>query len=288
MMKEIRTDYHVHPDYSIDASPIKIMDYCRKALELNLEEICFTTHIELDPVRREIDNFVFVKGEKISVFNHVWLDNYFNEINQAQEEFKDTNLQIKAGIEIGYIQGSEEHIEKIVNNYPFDFVMGAIHCLDHIAISSMKESPRYFQNKSLKELQKDYFTTLKDAVATGFFDCMAHIDLYIRYGIKHYGTDIFTIHKGVIEPIFKEMARRKMGLEINTSSRRRGLEEFHPIDDIISLAVKSGIEIWTVGSDAHSLDDLGYYIDEALSILKKHKLKNHIFKRRTAIPLPTE
>lgn len=283
-MKEIRTDYHVHPDYSIDASPIKIIDYCKKALELNIKEICFTTHIELDPVRRDIDNFVLLNGEKISVFNHVWLDNYFNEITQAQEEFKNTNLKVKAGIEIGYIPGSEAHIEKIVNNYPFDFVMGAIHCLDHIAISSKKESPRYFQKKSLSQLQKDYFTTLQDAVATGFFDCIAHIDLYIRYGIQHYGTDIFTIHNGVIEPILKEMANKKMGLEINTSSRRRGLEVFHPINDIISLAVKSGINIFTVGSDAHSLDDLGSYIDDALLILKQHNLQNHIYTLRQAIP----
>ena len=45
-----RTDYHVHPDYSIDASPVKIRDYCQKALELELREICFTTNVELDPL----------------------------------------------------------------------------------------------------------------------------------------------------------------------------------------------------------------------------------------------
>lgn len=283
-MKKIKTDYHIHPDYSIDASPIKIRDYCKKALELNLTEICFTTHIELDPIRREVDNFIYLNGEKISVFNHVWLDSYFNEITQAQEEFKNDDLKVKAGIEIGYNQGSEIHIGKIVNNYPFDFVMGAIHCLDHIAISSMKESPRYFQNKSLAQLKTDYFTTLKDAVTTGFFDCIAHVDLYIRYGIRHHGPEILTIHRGVIEPIFSEMAQRKIGLEINTSSRRRGLEEFHPTEEILSLAVKSGIEIFTVGSDAHSLDDLGSYIDEALLILKKYNLQNHIYTRRQPTP----
>jgi histidinol-phosphatase (PHP family) len=147
-----RTDYHVHPDYSIDASPVKIRDYCQKALELELREICFTTHVELDPVRREKDNFINVNGERVSVFNYTWLDSYFAEIARAQDEFKHTNLKVKAGIEIGYNRGCEKHVEKIVNNYPFDFVMGAIHCLNHIAISSMLESSRYFQSKSLGEL----------------------------------------------------------------------------------------------------------------------------------------
>ncbi len=284
-MKSARTDYHIHPNYSIDASPFKIRDYCLKAVELKLSEICFTTHIELDPVRNEIDNFVICNGEKLSVFNYTWLDCYFEEIARAQEEFKNTNLKVKAGIEIGYCRGCEKQIEKIVNNYPFDFVLGAIHCLDHIAISSMKESPRYFQNKSLSELRTDYFTTLQDAVTTGFFDCIAHVDLYLRYGVRHYGPEILTVHRGAAEPIFKEMARRGMGLEINTSSRRRGLKEFHPTKEMLALAAKCGIKIFTVGSDAHSPDELGGHIDEALALLKELNLRNHVFTRRKATPL---
>ena len=148
-MEYLRTDYHVHPDYSIDGTPVKIREYCEKALELDIKELCFTTHVELDPARREIDNFVYLNGEKASVYNYVWLDNYFEEIARAQDEFEQAGLKVKAGIEIGYNPGCEKHVEYIVNNYPFDFVMGAIHCLDHIAISSMKESLRFFKNKSL-------------------------------------------------------------------------------------------------------------------------------------------
>ncbi|NLY42606.1 MAG: histidinol-phosphatase HisJ family protein [Clostridiaceae bacterium] len=283
-MEYLRTDYHVHPNYSIDAFPVQIREYCKKALELNLAEICFTTHIELEPERREIDNFVIFNGEKISVFNHAWLDSYLSEIAQANQEFRHYNLKVKAGIEVGYCRGCEKYVEEIVNNYPFDFVLGAIHCLDHIAISSMKESPYYFQNKSLAELRKEYFTTLEEMVTTGLFDCIAHLDLYIRYGLRHYGPEILTIHRGVIESIFSEMTRRGMGLEVNTSSRRRGLKEFHPIREILDLAARAGIKIFTVGSDAHSLDQLGDYIDEALDLLKDLNLRNHVFTRRKAVP----
>jgi histidinol-phosphatase (PHP family) len=253
-------------------------------LELDIREICFTTHIELDPVRREKDNFVYLNGKKVSVFNFVWLDSYFEEITRAQDEFKHTNFKAKAGIEIGYNRGCEKHVEKIIGSYPFDFVMGAIHCLNHIAISSMKESPSYFKNKSLAELREDYFTTLLEAVNTGFFDSIAHVDLYLRYGIRNYGSEILAIHRGAVEPVFMEMARRGMGLEVNTSSRRRGLKEFHPTREMLALAAKSGIKIITVGSDAHSLEDLGSHIDEALEILKEHKLRNHVFTRRKAAP----
>ncbi|MDK2835809.1 MAG: histidinol-phosphatase family [Thermosediminibacterales bacterium] len=272
MAKSARTDYHIHPDYSTDASPVKIYDYCYRALELGFTEICFTTHLELDPIQH------------CSPHDLTWLDSYFNEIVQAEKDFKASGLKVKAGIEVGYKKGLEKDIEKIVKEYPFDFVLGAIHRLNNISISSMKESPLYFRSRSLAELRFDYFTTLKEAVKSGLFDSIAHIDIYRRYGIKHYGPDVLTVHRGVIEPIFKEMARKGMGLEINTSSRRRGLKEFHPSREIISLAAKAGIKVFTVGSDAHSLDELGDNIEEALTLLENFNLYNHVFTRRRAVP----
>lgn len=82
-MEDVRTDYHIHPDYSIDASPVRIKKYCYKAMKLGLKEICFTTHLELDPLRKDIDNFVVLNGKRVSVYNKAWLDKYFDEITQA-------------------------------------------------------------------------------------------------------------------------------------------------------------------------------------------------------------
>ncbi|MGI6317598.1 MAG: histidinol-phosphatase [Dethiobacteria bacterium] len=282
-MKAARTDYHIHPNYSIDASPVSIKEYCYKAIELGLVDICFTTHLELDPVRKEIDNYAVLNGEKVSVYNYAWLDNYFYEITRAQKEFRADGLKVKAGIEIGYCRGTEKDIEKIIDNYPFDFVLGAIHCIDHIAISSKKESPQYFQSRSLSQVRADYFSILREMVESGLFDSIAHIDLYRRYGISQFGSKILTIHRGAIEPIFMEMARRGMGLEINTSSLRRGLKEFHPSREIVALAAKSGVKIFTIGSDAHSLEQLGEYIDEAHALLEEYNLVNHVYSRRRAI-----
>ncbi|NMB34828.1 MAG: histidinol-phosphatase [Firmicutes bacterium] len=284
-MKSVKTDYHIHPDYSPDASPASIRDYCCRAVELGLAEICFTTHVELDPVRREVDNFVIVNGRRVSVFNPRWLDNYFTEISRAQREFKGAGLNVKAGVEVGYCPGTEKDIENITANHPFDYVLGAVHCINHVAISSRQESPHYFRHNSITELGRDYFGTLKEAVNTGLFDCIAHLDLYRRYGTKYYGSDVFTVHRGFIEPIFKEMARRGMGLEINTSSRRRGLKEFHPCREIVALAAEAGIEIFTVGSDAHAPEQLGEHIGQALSLLAEFDLCNHVYTQRRAVPL---
>ena len=79
-----------------------------------------------------------------------------------------------------------------------------------------------------------------------------------------------------------------MALEINTSSLSRGLKEFHPSREIVALAVKAGIKIFTVGSDAHKLEELGRHIDAALALLKEFNLNPHVFTRHQAAPFPTD
>jgi histidinol-phosphatase (PHP family) len=79
-----------------------------------------------------------------------------------------------------------------------------------------------------------------------------------------------------------------MGLEINTSSLRRGLQEFHPTREIVALAAKAGVEIFTIGSDAHSLEQVGDHLDEAQALLEEFNLVNHVFNRRRATPYPAK
>ena len=81
----IKTDYHVHPDYSVDASSAKVKDYCERALELGIKEICFTTHAEFGPLDLGNDMVVFYNGKRCSIFEKEWLDSYYDEIMTARK-----------------------------------------------------------------------------------------------------------------------------------------------------------------------------------------------------------
>lgn len=280
-----RLDYHVHPGYSIDAEDYSILAYCQQALILGLKEICFTPHLEVDPVRRQLDWFVRVKGKLHPMEDLSWLDCYFHDIEEARSQLNSRELKIKAGLEVGYERGCEEKIEKILKNYPFDFVLGSVHCLEHQSISSWQESRRYFSSHNAEEVCGKYFQVLKEAVQSNLFDCIGHLDLYRRHGETILGTTLKTAHKGMIEPIFREMAHRNMGLEVNTSSLRRGLAEFHPSRDILLQARECGIKIFTVGSDAHRLCELGAHTDEALLLLEEMGLTVYTFTSRQPCPV---
>jgi len=275
-------DYHIHPDYSIDAKPHGINAYCRRAVALGLQEICFTPHFEVDPSRRHLDWFVRVEGRITPMDNLYWLNHYFEDIAKANHEYSPM-LKIKAGLEVGYEPGQEEVIENIINAFPFDFVLGSIHCLEHIAISSQKECQQYFQGKDALEVCDAYYAQLDKAVEKGLFDGIAHLDLYRRYGQMFLGNDIKKCHTKFAEPVLKKMAAKNMAMEINTSSRRRGLKQFHPSESLFQMAVKIGIKQFTIGSDAHELTDLGDGITEAKNFLKGYDFKPTTYKLRRPV-----
>jgi len=260
-------DYHVHPGYSIDAEPSGIDEYCRKAIDIGLSEICFTTHLEVDPQRKHLDWFVRIAQGIVPMDDLTWLDVYFQDIEDARRKWPAHGLKVRAGIEVGYDLGQEKAIERVVRGYPFDFVMGSIHCLEHLAISSKKESRLYFPGRQMLTGVGEYFRLLSEAVSSGLFDCIGHLDLYRRHGRHYWGPEISRAHEEFAEPVLKTIAARGMSLEVNTSGLRRGLKDFHPSKDILELAVDSGVRLFTLGSDAHRLAELGMGLDSALELL---------------------
>ncbi len=72
-------DYHIHPNYSPDAQGT-IADFCQKAMEIGLRELCFTTHYEPDPARAGKE-WISVAGERMPVESD-WIEFYFEEIEK--------------------------------------------------------------------------------------------------------------------------------------------------------------------------------------------------------------
>lgn len=280
----VKLDYHIHPGFSIDAADCGMSEYCRRALEIGLSEICFTTHLEMDPVRRHLDWFVRLGGVVSPMEDPSWLDEYFAEIHQVRNDFAITGLKIKAGLEVGFDRGLERNIEKFIDGFPFDYILGSVHCLDHQAISSLRESKLYFPGKSVEDVAGDYYSTVFDAVVSGLFDCIGHLDLYCRYGTNFLGPQVRDVFSDHVDPVFEQMVKRNIGLEVNTSAMRRGLPEFHPGGRLLEKAGNSGVKIFTVGSDAHRPEDLGYRIEEALELLESLGLTVHVFTRRKPSP----
>lgn len=259
-------DFHIHPNYSIDASGT-IRQYCDRALEIGLYSICFTTHYDANPRRVEQDGYWKYKDRRTRMSDEL-LESYLKEIERAQAYFRPFGLHVYRGIEMDYFPGVESEAERIRGLFDFDFIIGSAHCLDDIAISDKREAPTYFAHKSLSRMADDYFALLQEAASYPGFDSLGHLDYYVRYGREYYGDDIDRIELERFLPALDALKRRDAGIEINTSQYKRGLQAFHPRKEILELAIRSGVRIASVGSDSHRPEQLGIGLKEAYSFLE--------------------
>jgi histidinol-phosphatase (PHP family) len=128
----------------------------------------------------------------------------------------------------------------------------------------------------------DYFRRLRELIATGLADCLAHLDLIKIHGHRP-SADIGTLVNETLEFIHA----RNLAIELSTAGWRKPVKELYPSDSIIDLAMEKAIP-FTTASDAHSHVQLG----ENFAILA-HKMvelgihqvcifENH---KRAAVPL---
>lgn len=144
-----KADYHVHPDYSLDATGT-IDQYCQKAIELGLREICFTTHYDSDPFRKDEDPFMRVDGEIVPLTEGN-VRKYIEDVRKADKKYSPCGLSVRVGLEVDYAPHIEEELRLNLASFELDYLLGAVHCLDHIAISASNEAERYFKKKAWRK-----------------------------------------------------------------------------------------------------------------------------------------
>ncbi len=255
-------DFHVHCDYSSDARGT-VEEYAGWGLKNGLSDMCFTTHCDLDPQRRHHDGKVRLKGEIVDVTSD-WLRHYVEDVKRAAAAYAPRGLRIGLGLEIGYTPGIANLIRPVIESSDFDFILGGVHTLEGVDIVSSTESKEYFSSHGPREMCEVYYRDLGEAVASGLFDCVAHIDIYKRMGSEFYGEELDRAHQGLIEPVLAGIAERGISLEINSGGLRKGLRWPYPSLDILKAAREAGIERITPGSDCHRPEEAGYRIRECL------------------------
>jgi histidinol-phosphatase (PHP family) len=143
--------------------------------------------------------------------------------------------------------------------------------------------------KSAKEAYSAYFRELNKMVEDGDFDVLAHMDIVKRYGTERYGPFSPLNHEVEIRKILRRLAVKGMALEVNTITLRRPVRETTPSSRIIQWFREEGGTQITIGSDAHSVENLGSGLSTALSHLRSagfENLTSYELRRAHPIPLP--
>ncbi len=249
-----KVDYHIHESHSADTMPGSTVEaYVQRAEALGLEEICFTTHL----IIAGPDVTIGIEPAKIS--------EYFREIEEAQAS---TTVKLRIGLEVDYFSGEERRIEAIIEEYPFDFILGALHIVEGCDLGSRYGAEKFFTTRPLSKAINIYFKLFRGAIECGLFDVMAHPDYFRRYlsslGLR---TPSFEEYAPEALEALEAMREHRIGFEINTSGYRHGIGDCYPTLEFVKAARERGIEVITIGSDAHSVEHLGRWLNHALKTL---------------------
>lgn len=242
----MKADSHLHSYYSVD-SQCPMEEMVRRAIELELDEITFTEHVEHD-------------GRPGSDCDY---EAYFAGIAQMQEKYKG-QIVIRRGIEFGLQDVNMHLFETDFRKYDFDFVILSAHSVhgQHIA------SGQYEQGKSQDELHRVYYQNLLEMIRLyKNYSILGHVDYIKRY--DHFGEYSDDKIINVMEAIFRQVIADGKGIEVNASSFKYGMPDLMPSERLLRLYYDLGGRILTIGSDAHDVVHIADHFEEIKARLRK-------------------
>jgi histidinol-phosphatase (PHP family) len=213
-----------------------------------------------------------------------WPEAYLAAIRAARAKFPD--LVVLAGVEVGYEPGLEGLISDFLGRHEFDFVLGAVHCLDHICLTARDELDRFktvYLPLGPEEVVERYYHNVRAAAGTQLFNCLSHLDIYRKYIQPLFDSRFTQAADSLLPSVLEFVAESGTGLEVNTSALRRGNAEPYPATYILGLARDAGIRVFTIGSDAHRPEDLGKGLETAYEMLGEAGLEPARFRRRKLV-----
>ena len=240
-------DYHMHTIVSFDGHD-RGLQMAQAAKEAGLKEICFTDHLDYDPLGK-----MGVLAFDTAAYNAEY------------DNLEVPGLKIRRGMEFGMTPDNRAQFREDLKRRPFDFVLGSIHFVDNLDVF-FKE---YWQDKTVFEAERRYLQATLDCVRIhDDFDVLAHLTYIGKTSAHHAPRPVpYAEHRELVDEILKIVAAKGKGLEMNTSGVDR-CGGFLPTVDYFRRFKELGGEIVTIGSDAHSAERVGQYSAEACAILK--------------------
>jgi histidinol-phosphatase (PHP family) len=251
-------DYHVHTPYCGHAQG-KIIEYIETAIAKGFSEIGFSDHL---------GRYYLAKNQRKRYsdwgMNERDIARYFSEVLDLKESYED-RITVRIGLEVDYIEGAEHLAEEIVSRYPFDFLLGSIHCLPLLGWRHLSQ----YMKLDPKKVYAHYFEAANAALRSGLFQSLAHIDFIWRY--VSWPDAPLALMEEYLAGVASLAMQNNTCIEINANGFLWAqMDDFKKYDlfDLTLSAVKKHRACITLGSDAHSPDLVGKTFPQIISVLK--------------------
>ena len=247
-----KCDDHMHP-FEHCRSKDGMRQFVLVAQERGFDEICFTKH---GPLPCGMNDGGMSESE---------LEDYVRFTLELRKEF--SPIRIKLGLELNYYPDIEKYLASLIRRHPFDYVIGSVHI--HTAPYAA-----LIEGKSFDGTVKIALNLEQDAVKSGLFDTLAHLDFFrwlcdpARFNRFKDSTYEPERYKDQILNLLHVLENRNVCVEVNSSGLKKSFGQILPCPAILSWAKKFNLH-YTFGSDAHMANHVGDGYHEALATMFK-------------------
>ncbi len=261
-------DTHMHSQFSGDCRSTP-QSMVKAAISKGLCGICFTDHMDYDYPINPQDPVVFEFDTA----------QYHCAIEKLQQQYAG-KLDILRGIELGLQPHLADRHTRLLQEQPFDFVIGS----SHIVHGADPYYASYYEGKTEYEAYLEYFTSILENIqAFHNFDVYGHIDYVIRYGPNKNKDYSYQKYADILDAILKKLIHLGKGIEVNTAGFKYGLGHPNPCEDLLKRYRELGGEILTLGADAHQPEHVAYDFDKLPRLLHDCGFSYYtVFKNRKA------
>ena len=241
-------DFHMHSRVSFDGHNTGL-EMALAAKAAGLREICFTDHIDYDPLGT-------MTGMAFDTETY----------NAEYDTLAVDGLTIRRGMEFGMTPDNAPQLRQELGRRPFDFVLGSVHFVDQLDVYFQE----FWQGKTLFQAERRCLEATLDCLQVQEdFDVLAHLTYIAKARSNPAPRPVpMEEHQPLVDEILKTLAKKGKGLELNTSGLDR-CGGFLPTADYFRRFRQLGGEIVTIGSDAHTASRVGQYAQEACRMFRE-------------------
>ena len=235
-------DFHMHSLVSFDGRS-DAASMVAAAERAGLREICFTDHMDYDPLATE----------QTMQFD---LETY----RAAYDDLHSKTVKIRRGMEFGLLPDNAMQLKQDAAQYPYDFVIGSVHFADNLDIYYEP----YWAHKTQEEAERRYLETILRCVQHHEdFHVLGHLTYISKAWSNPAKRPVpYGDYREIVDEILRTLAAKGKGLEINTSGVDKSGDYLPPMTYLRRFKELGG-EIVTVGSDAHGASRVGQYCQDA-------------------------
>lgn len=242
-------DSHVHTQWSWDAPGGSMHATCERALELGMQAIAFTEHLDHTAFTVAVEGLepghVLVRLADEGVVTPPTFDaaGYLDEIERCRHRYP--GLRILSGLEIGEPHRHADAVAEVLAVGDFDRTLGSLHCLPDG--DGLAEPPGLYRHRAPTDVMRSYLAEVAVMVSgPQRFEVLAHID----YPVRTWPSSAAPFDPLDFEEEFRHALRAtaQAGRALEVSTR----VPLHP--HVLRWWHDEGGHAITFGSDAHDPD----------------------------------